>query len=292
VEGNADMLNQRLDVKPVDRSAPTVATATGPSSDGPVLLALRDVSYSYATGPEVMHEFTLSIPRGDVVALVGPSGCGKSTILGMLAGFLQPTHGSIARSSELLAPGARPLTMVFQDDTVLPWKTVAGNLRFGMRYVSITKSDRERRIDDLLGLARLSDVKDRYPYQLSGGQRRRVAFLTAVAPNPRVLLLDEPFAALDEPTRLSVHRDVLVVIRELGMTVVLVTHDLAEAVTLSSNLHVLTARPTTIARTYRTPFPLDRDVFTLRETPGYLSMYKDVWHELRAQITAADGDTE
>jgi ABC-type nitrate/sulfonate/bicarbonate transport system ATPase subunit len=176
------------------------------------------------------------------------------------------------------------LGMVFQKDTVLPWLTVAQNVAFGLRNLSLDKDEVKARVDHLLNLVGLADAANTHPNMLSGGMRRRVAFLTAVAARPRVLLLDEPFSSLDEPTRVAIHRDVLGIVREFGMTVVLVTHDLGEAISLSDYVHILTRRPTRVATTLRIPFGPDRDVLTLRETEEYQQLYRNLWRELRLQL--------
>jgi ABC-type nitrate/sulfonate/bicarbonate transport system ATPase subunit len=262
----------------------------------PALLSLVDVGFRYPDGTQVLDGIDLRVGGGQITGIVGPSGCGKSTLLSLVAGFARPDRGSIDADQSLMAsqtkrPSCLPKTMVFQDDTVLPWKTVAGNVRFGMAKIALTKGERNDRVKELLELARLSEYAMRYPYQLSGGQRRRVAFLTAVAPMPKLLLLDEPFAALDEPTRLGVHRDIRRIITRLHMTVVLVSHDLAEVISLSDKLHLLTRAPSRVARTYVTPFAEDRDVFTLRESSDYLELYRRVWHDLRNEIEqATDSD--
>jgi ABC-type nitrate/sulfonate/bicarbonate transport system ATPase subunit len=178
----------------------------------------------------------------------------------------------------------RKLTIVFQKDTVLPWLTVAQNVAFGLRYLKLGKLEKRSRVERLIQLGGLWEFRDAHPYQLSGGMRRRVAFLAGVAPFPKVLLLDEPFSALDEPTRLSIHADVLAIVREFEMTVVLVTHDLGEAISLGDQVHVLTKRPSHVAASHSVPFGLERDVLALRETAEYHDLYRAVWHDLRAQI--------
>ncbi len=226
---------------------------------------------------------------GSVVAVIGPSGCGKSTLLALCAGLVRPSVGEITWGDlpELESHGRRRLSLVFQADTLMPWLSVEKNIAFGLRYVRLTVRERRERIDMLLDLGGLSEFRTAYPRQLSGGMRRRVAFLTGVAPMPQVLLLDEPFSALDEPTRVDIHGAVLNIIRELGITVVLVTHDLAEAISLGDVVHILTMRPSRVA--YSKPIPLgrERDVHSLRESEGFHKIYRELWHELNVQAGKA-----
>ena len=145
------------------------------------------------------------------------------------------------------------------------------------------------RLRDLVGL---TEFRRAYPYQLSGGMRRRVAFLSGVAPMPQVILLDEPFSALDEPTRVNIHEEVMRIVAELGMAVVLVTHDLSEAISLSDRVCILTKRPAQVAKIVDIPFGKDRDVRALRETNEYQDIYKTLWHELNVQIADAQADAD
>jgi NitT/TauT family transport system ATP-binding protein len=251
------------------------------------LMRLDDVSFAYPGSAPVIDSVSLSIPRG-VTSIVGPSGCGKSTLLGVIAQFYPPTGGAVVWNSSLVGAldesREHRLGMVFQKDTVLPWLTVAQNVAFGIRNLAIPKREGAERVGHLLRLARLHEVADVHPHQLSGGMRRRVAFLTAVAARPRILLLDEPFSSLDEPTRVAIHSDVLGIVNELDMSVVLVTHDLGEAISLSDRVHILTRRPTRVATTLNIPFGVDRNVLTLRESPEYQELYRQLWHDLRLQI--------
>jgi NitT/TauT family transport system ATP-binding protein len=235
---------------------------------------------------------SLTIGRGQIVSVVGPSGCGKSTLLSLIAGLREPTQGAVrwhnSAGDEPDARSSRLFTMVFQKDTLLPWLSVRSNVAFGLRYVEMSDSARKERLSWLLELGGLTEFAQAYPYQLSGGMRRRVAFLAAIAPLPKVLLLDEPFSALDEPTRVELHNRILAIVYELGMSVFLATHDLGEAVSLSDEVHILTRRPARVADTHLVGFGHDRDVLAIRETEEYLGLYRELWSGLRRQIKPSE----
>jgi ABC-type nitrate/sulfonate/bicarbonate transport system ATPase subunit len=292
----------RPDIADVDGASLMTKPREGCRTDGAssAVLALKEVEFSYGSGPLVVDRMTFAVDAGKILGVVGPSGCGKSTILGLVSGLLQPTAGSVShfRDGETRR---HPLSMVFQKDTLLPWLTVAENVRFFARFkrhglaprgVERLKRARKRRrdqlddrVDELLELADLSDSADYYPYQLSGGMRRRLAFLTAVAPNPQMLLLDEPFSSVDEPTRIGIHGVVFDITRRMGITALLVTHDLAEAITVCDRVLILTRRPTHIATEHQIPFGDERDMHRLRATPEYLSLYGSLWNDLSEQIS-------
>jgi ABC-type nitrate/sulfonate/bicarbonate transport system ATPase subunit len=257
-------------------------------------LSLEDVGFTYPNGTEAIGSISLTVAAGEVAGIVGPSGCGKSTLLHLLAGLRRPTRGTLTRDISV-TDRRHPLAMVFQRDTLLPWLTAKENVMFFTRFRErgarrpgrrSPKVDPEvsERADRLLAMVGLSDHADAYPYQLSGGMNRRVAFLSAVAPLPHILLLDEPFSSVDEPTRIEIHQDVLNVIREFGMTAILVTHDLAEAITLTDRVLILTKRPATVATQHTIPFGRERNMLELRQTSDYLELYGRLWSELGAQI--------
>jgi ABC-type nitrate/sulfonate/bicarbonate transport system ATPase subunit len=261
-------------------AAPETATS---GLAGTPAIRLRQVAYSYPNGTEALRGLDLDIERGSVHSVVGPSGCGKSTMLHVLSGLSQPSGGTV--SYDLDTSGSRhPLTMVFQKDTLLPWLTVAGNVALFFRFHPIAKAEQRERVDWLLRLAGLEQFANAYPYQLSGGMRRRVAFLSAIAPLPGVLLLDEPFSSLDEPTRIAIHQDVYKILRELKITCLIVTHDLAEASSLSDVVTILTARPGRVAQQHRVPFGESRNMLELRQTQPFLDLYGRLWHDLSLQI--------
>jgi NitT/TauT family transport system ATP-binding protein len=260
------------------------------------LVELRDVCFAYPQGLEVLGGISLPIAAGSIVGVVGPSGCGKSTLLSLIAGLSEPTSGRVERK-RLAESSRHPISMVFQKDTLLPWLTAAENVRFFARFRKHhakrrfgrdrdASRDLDQRAGELLRMAHLDDQSHDYPYQLSGGMRRRLAFLAAVAASPQVLLLDEPFSSVDEPTRIGIHQDVFRIARMLGITTVLVTHDLAEAISLCDEVVILTKKPARIAQVKRIPFGDDRQMLELREKPEFLELYGELWHELRAQIVA------
>jgi ABC-type nitrate/sulfonate/bicarbonate transport system ATPase subunit len=255
------------------------------AGSGDDLVRLQNVAYAYPDGTEALQDVSLHVGPREIVSIVGPSGCGKSTLLGLLAGFLKPTKGQLVWSPGLVSDEARlKMTLVFQKDTLLPWKTVARNVMSGLKYQAMTRKERRDRASSLLDLVGMREHADRYPYQLSGGMRRRTAFLTGVAPMPAVLALDEPFASLDEPTRIGIHREVHEIVHRVGMSVVLVTHDIAEAVSLSDRIYVMTNRPARIREEFAIPFGPNRDVTVLRENSDFLEYYRRVWHALNEEI--------
>jgi NitT/TauT family transport system ATP-binding protein len=251
-----------------------------------VAVRLDAVGFTYPNGTVAIEDVSLELKRSEVLGIVGPSGCGKSTLLQLIAGLAQPTRGHV--TEHLDRPDGVPLAMVFQTDTLLPWLTVRDNVllytkfrRFGLPG---TKKERRERADQLLEMVGLTKFSESYPYQLSGGMRRRLAFLAGVAPEPSVLLLDEPFASVDEPTRVQIHQDVLRIVRALEMTVVLVTHDLAEAVSLSDRVVMLSRHPGRVFTEHEIPFGDERNVIELRQTPAFLDLYGRMWADLSSLI--------
>jgi ABC-type nitrate/sulfonate/bicarbonate transport system ATPase subunit len=259
--------------------------APAPSSE-PVVVSLENVGYVYPNGTVALEDISMELRQSEVLGIVGPSGCGKSTLLQLVAGLARPTSGAV--TEQLERERGVPISMVFQTDTLLPWLKVKDNVllytkfrRFGLVG---TKRERQERATQLLEMVGIAKFSDNYPYQLSGGMRRRLAFLAGVAPEPSLLLLDEPFASVDEPTRVRIHQDVIRIVRSLGMTVVLVTHDLAEALSLSDRVVILSKHPGRVFTEHVIPFGLDRNVIELRQTEQFLDLYGRMWADLSSQI--------
>jgi putative spermidine/putrescine transport system ATP-binding protein len=195
----------------------------------------------FGTHP-VVHDFSLSIDRGEFVSFLGPSGCGKTTVLRMIAGFETVSSGTIRIGDTditSLPPARRKVGMVFQAYALFPNMTVAGNIAFGLKVADASAADTKARVAEMLDLIKLPHLADRYPYQLSGGQQQRVALARALAIRPQVLLLDEPLSALDAKIRISLREDIRQLQRQLGITTVFVTHDQEEAMSISDRIVVM-----------------------------------------------------
>jgi NitT/TauT family transport system ATP-binding protein len=255
------------------------------------MIELRDVAKVYQTrtgSTFAVGNVSLSVASGEFVSLVGPSGCGKSTLLNMMAGFFAPSAGTVVVDGQLVTGQVPPaLGYIFQKDTLLPWYTVQKNIALGLRFQGAPEARIRSRVAELLELGHLVGFGNAYPHQLSGGMRRRVALLMSLAVEPRILLLDEPFGALDTHTKTHLHRELMEIWRKLGQTVVMVTHDLDEAITLSDRVVVLSSPPSRVLLDERIEIPHPRDVFSLRESAQFLTHFQSIWSVLGQQFRAA-----
>ncbi len=214
---------------------------------------------------EVLRGLDLTVARGEFVAIVGASGVGKSTLLRVLMDLAKPTTGTVELSPD---PDAeRPLALVFQDARLLPWRRVLSNVMFGLEKSSLPKAERERRAMQALGLVGLSELAQRWPHQLSGGQRQRVALARALAVRPAILLMDEPFSALDIATRENLQDELIRIRRETHKTIIFVTHDIDEATYLADRIVALGGKPGEVrsVRTIDLPHPRRRGALALQE---------------------------
>ena len=212
--------------------------AADAAPDGATLVSLRGVSKTFPNGTTALSRLDLDVEAGEFVSLIGPSGCGKSTALRMLAGLTEPSSGIIRWH------GQRPeIGFVFQEPTLMPWANVFKNVWLPLRLRNVSKADASARILDALSLVGLSKFAENYPRELSGGMKMRVSIARALVVRPKLLLMDEPFAALDEITRFKLNNDLVRLKAELDTTVVFVTHSVYESVYLSSRIVVMAARP-------------------------------------------------
>jgi NitT/TauT family transport system ATP-binding protein len=206
-------------------------------------IAFRSVSKRFRSGAPVLENITLTIEKGEFVSVLGPSGCGKSTLLRLIAGLTPLTTGEIAVNGITPVNARELMSFIFQDATLLPWRTVERNVGLGLELEWATRAVRAQKMGEMLGLVGLSPVAKLYPRQLSGGMKMRVSIARALATRPRILLMDEPFAALDEMTQDRMNEELLRLQREHGWTVVVVTHSVTEAVFLSSRIVILAPHP-------------------------------------------------
>ena len=226
----------------------------------------------------------------EFVALVGPSGCGKSTVLNMIAGLIRPSSGEIRLDDRPYAGIPPQVGYVFQKDTVFPWRTVSRNIALGLEYRGIPPAERERRVRAAIRLVGLEGFEDAYPATLSGGMRQRVALMRTLVVEPEILLMDEPFGALDTHTKLRLQAQLLDLWLTRRQTVVFVTHDLAEAITLADRVIVLTSRPGRVKLIHEVKLPRPRDVIRIRETEEYAREFGTLWHVLGEEFAKAEAE--
>lgn len=259
------------------------APAAGPAA--PVRIAVEGLEKRYLAGNSdvlAVDDVSFEVRQGEFVALLGPSGCGKSTILNMVAGLIPRSGGNIRIDADVVMPGMvnRKVGYVFQRDTVFPWRSVEANIGYGLEIAGVDKAVRTEKVARAVAAAGLAGFEKSFPRMLSGGMRQRVALMRTLLLEPEILLMDEPFGALDTHTKLEMHKTLLEIWERERQTVLFVTHDLGEALTLASRIILLSARPGRIKEDFEVPFARPRDPVSLRETPEFGRLYSHIWHSL------------
>jgi NitT/TauT family transport system ATP-binding protein len=233
-------------------------------SSSSVAVSVKNVSHQFGEAGEKQHvralaDTSLDIQRGELLCLIGPSGCGKSTLLNVVGGLMTPTHGTVEVGGRPLhGPMPQDVAFVFQEHALFPWNTVIENVRLGMLFQGVPQAERERRAKASLEAVGLTEFANHYPGQLSGGMRQRAALARALSLETGILLMDEPFGALDEQTRMILGEDLSVLLSRTEKTIVFVTHSLGEAVFLADRVAVFSARPGTIKKIIRVDEPHPR----------------------------------
>ena len=251
----------------------------------------RGVGHSFGSGEsamEVLRPTDLDVKAGEFVCLLGPSGCGKTTLMNVVAGLIEPSAGTVTVGGEPVSGPSPERGVIFQEFALMPWKTVMGNVEFGLRMKGVPPAERRRVAREHLSLVGLEGFEDKYPRQLSGGMKQRTAIARAYAVEPDVLLMDEPFGALDAQTRSVLQDDLLASWEKLGQTVLFVTHDLDEAFYLASRVIVMSARPGAILADIEVDLPYPRDPQT-RFTDRFTEMKSHAWSLIEAQHERAGG---
>ncbi len=234
---------------------------------------------------DAIHDVDLTVAPGEFCVIVGPSGCGKTTLLRIVAGLEQATSGTL----ELGRPDGRMPTnaMVFQGRSVFPWLTVRQNVAYGLKLHGVGRRARGERADALLDVVGLQRFAGAYPHQLSEGMRQRVAIARALAVDPDIMLMDEPFGALDEQTRLLLQEELLRIWEDTGSTVLFVTHSIDEAMMLADRIVVMSAQPGTVKATLSVPFPRPRALTDVRSDPAFAPLFAEIWGLLRDEVLAS-----
>jgi NitT/TauT family transport system ATP-binding protein len=236
-----------------------------------------------------LSHIDLDIEAGEFMVLVGPSGCGKSTLLELLSGLAPPSSGAIFVDGKPIAGPGPDRGIVFQQYALFPWRTALGNVEFGLEAIGVSRAERAERAQHFLALVGLSGFEHRYPHQLSGGMKQRVAIARSLSSNPDILLMDEPFAALDAQTREILQDELLRIWERTAKTILFITHGIDEAVYLGQRVAVMSARPGRILDIVDIPLGPRRNDDDLRSSPEFAKLRHRVWTLLRGQVQTAMG---
>jgi NitT/TauT family transport system ATP-binding protein len=255
-------------------------------------IELHDVGLSYFTmkqETEALRDINVSIERGEFISIVGPSGCGKSTLLSLISGMHKPTKGRVSIDGREVTGTSPKVGYMLQHDHLFEWRDVLSNLLVGAEIRRMDRKKAERKALELLERYGLGGFAHHNPTQLSGGMRQRVALIRTLVAEPDILLLDEPFSALDYQTRLTLADEIHGIIKEQGKTAILVTHDISEAIGMGDKVMVMSKRPSTISTVYNIRFEEGRDLSPLkkREAHRYNQYFKAIWRELEGNVVSA-----
>jgi len=254
-------------------------------------LALENITCTFVSRDDrsqrytALRDTTLAVAPGEFVAVVGPTGCGKSTLLNIAAGLLEPSAGSVSVLGEPLAGINARAGYLFQTEALMPWRTALGNITAGLEFRGLERREYLKKGDEWLRRVGLGGFGDRYPHQLSGGMRKRVSLAQTLILNPQILLMDEPFSALDIQTRQLMENELLELWSADRKSVVFITHDLEEAIALSDRVVVLSAGPEAHPLgEYRIDLPRPRDVAEIRLTPRFVEIHAEIWHAMKDEV--------
>ncbi|MFG1202337.1 ABC transporter ATP-binding protein [Xanthobacter aminoxidans] len=264
-------------------AAPGLAPQFSPED---VQIDIRNVGKVYGSKTEepvvALDGVTLRIRRGEFISLLGPSGCGKSTLLGIIAGFQSATSGQLLQDGRPITRPGPSRTVVFQDYALFGWMTVQQNVEFGLKAKGMGRAERAEIARALIAMVRLNGFEDKFPHQMSGGMKQRAAIARALAPDPDILLMDEPFGALDAQTRVLLQEEIARISSEAGKTVIFVTHGIDEAVFLADRVVVMSPRPGRVREEVLVPLPRPRTA-EMRSDPWFVSTVNDLWETLKPE---------
>ncbi|MDE2759979.1 MAG: ABC transporter ATP-binding protein [Paracoccaceae bacterium] len=249
-----------------------------------IILKTEDIGVIYDGSIVALENVSLNVPTGKLTAILGPSGCGKTTLLKVIAGLIEPSTGTVKiRGKEIIGPGP-DRALVFQDFALLPWATVLQNVAFGLRAQGVSKREREKTSLNYIKEVGLSGFEDKYPHQLSGGMRQRTGLARALTVNSDILLMDEPFSAVDEQMRRKLQEDLLELLKIENKTVIFVTHSIEEAVYLADQVVILSGRPGSIAEIVYPEIDRLGEIDLIRRQPRYVELVDEIWSSLKSYV--------
>ena len=248
------------------------------------MVAVRGLSKIYPGGVEALNDISLDFPKGKLTTLLGPSGCGKTTLLKIIAGLMPPTSGEVSVGGRKVTGPGPERAFVFQDFALLPWATVLRNVAFGLELRGMARAEREAIAERHVAEVGLKGFENSYPHQLSGGMRQRVGLARALAVDAEVLLMDEPFSAVDEQTRRKFQEDLLALVAGKGKTFLFVTHSIEEAVYVSNRIVLLSRRPSRVSQIIEPQIPRDVAPDRIRRNPAYIDTVEEIWQGLKRYL--------
>jgi NitT/TauT family transport system ATP-binding protein len=254
------------------------------SVDASAIVKVSEVSLRYPNGTEALNGVSLDVPKGELVTLLGPSGCGKTSLLKIIAGLLQPSSGEIRINDRISRAPGPDRALVFQDFALMPWATVLRNVAFGLELRGLSRASRQAEAKRYIAEVGLAGSEYKYPHELSGGMRQRAGLARALAVNAEVLMMDEPFSAVDEQMRRKLQEDLLDLLRRERKTVIFVTHSIEEAVYLSDRIVLLSRNPGRVMRVVKPGFRRDTNESDIRRDPRYQDIIDDIWTSLKGYL--------
>lgn len=253
-----------------------------------IKLSVNQIYHNYVNAngelTRALNGISLNIFEGEFIAIIGSSGCGKSTFLNIMAGLINPTQGEVVISNQIEKNKHKDIGYIAQMDTLLPWRTIIDNVALGLEIEGLSKKERYKIARNLIHKSGLQGFEGKYPNELSGGMRKRVMIIRTIAQKPDIIFMDEPFGPLDIFTKRMLQREILSLWREYRNTIIYVTHDIAEAITLADRIVLLSYRPSQVMDIYEVTLPRPRNIEKCKYTPYFIELEKEIWEKLSKEV--------
>lgn len=251
-------------------------------------LDLKNIHHVYTSKDgeetEAIKSININVRDGEFLAIVGASGCGKSTLLNIMCGMISPTEGEVYIDGKSLSDSKPKIGYISQTDTLLPWRRIDSNVALGLEIEGMKKAERLKIADDLIKRSGLDGFEKKFPFELSGGMRKRAVIIRALAMNPDIIFMDEPFGPLDVFTRESLQQEILTMWTENKSTIVYITHDISEAITLADRIVLLSKRPSIVKKEYQVSIPRPRIIEQCKYDKNFLELEKEIWHDIKDEL--------
>lgn len=248
-------------------------------------LSLRNIHHVYGkNGTEAIHHVDLDVEDGEFLAIVGASGCGKSTLLNIMCGMIEPTEGEVLIDGESVKSGKHKIGYISQADTLFPWRRIDSNVALGLEIEGVAKKERLERAKKMMAMSGLEGFEKMFPHELSGGMKKRAVIIRALIQNPDIIFMDEPFGPLDVFTRETLQKEILKMWNERKNTIVYITHDIAEAITLADRIVLLSHRPSIVKKEYKVNIERPRIIEECKYNSEFLQLEKQIWNDIKDEL--------